>query len=246
LTKTNLGKIIMSATFVTDIGTAMALSFIFIKPSFYTLVFFVVSFVVVWVAAKYSWRIFHSKTLQNRVIEAEIKYIFLLLVILMYFASIGESHAVLPAFFLGLFMSPYFSEKAKTKVVRDRMRTVAYALITPFFFIVSGMKVSLPLVLGAFWLFAALFVVKQVTKFVGVYFLAKKYVKGSEMYTTLLMSTGLTFGTISSLFGFQAGYIDQTQFSVLIAVVIASAVIPTIIAQKWFEPMHQEDMLNGN
>jgi len=65
------------------------------------------------------------------------------------------------------------------------------------------------------------------------------------MYSTLLMSTGLTFGTISSVFGYQAGYIDQTQFSVLIAVVIASAIIPTVIAQKWFKPVHMEDILNG-
>jgi Kef-type K+ transport system membrane component KefB len=91
--------------------------------------------------------------------------------------------------------------------------------------------------------------VKQATKFVGVYFLARKYIsKGGRRFTTLLMSTGLTFGTISSVFGYQAGYIDQIQFSVLVAVVVASAVIPTFIAQKWFTPVHTEDVVgeNGN
>ena len=58
------------------------------------------------------------------------------------------------------------------------------------------------------------------------------------MYTTLLMSTGLTFGTISSLFGLSHGIIDQGQYSALVAAVIASAVIPTVIADAFFLPRH--------
>jgi len=246
LSHTKFGKLLMSATFVTDIATALALSILFVQPNMLTLEFVVVSAAVIYFAVKHSRLLFSNPSYKNKVIEPEIKYLFLLLLIFMYFAAAGASHAVLPAFFLGLFMSPYFTELSDTKEVRNRLRTVAYALITPFFFIVGGMKVSLPLVLGAFGLFVALFAVKTASKFIGVYFLAKKYLPKNEMYTTLLMSTGLTFGTISSVFGLQAGYIDQTQFSVLVAVVVASAVIPTIIAQKWFKPVHMEDVLNGD
>jgi len=245
LSQTKLGKLLMSATFVTDIGTALALSILFIKPTDLTLEFVGVSAAVIFLAVKYSRLLFANKAYKNKVIEPEIKYIFVLLLIFMYFAAVGASHAVLPAFLLGLFMSPYFTELSDAKEVRNRLRTVAYAIITPFFFIVGGLKVSLPLVIGAFGLFIALLAVKQVSKFIGVYFLAKKYLPKNEMYSTLLMSTGLTFGTISAVFGLQTGYIDQTQFSVLVAVVIASAVIPTVIAQKWFKPVHSEDVLNG-
>ncbi len=245
LSRTKLGKLLMASTFVTDIGTALALSILFIKPTFGTLEFVIVSVIVIYLAVKHSRLLFGNRAYKNKVIEPEIKYLMLLLLIFIYFAAAGASHAVLPAFFLGLFMSPYFTELSDTKEVRNRLRTVAYALITPFFFIVGGMNVSLPLVFGAFGLFIALFAVKQATKFAGIYFLAKKYLPKNEMYTTLLMSTGLTFGTISSVFGYQAGYIDQTQFSVLVAVVVASAVIPTVIAQKWFKPVHSEDMMNG-
>ena len=245
LTKTKLGKTIMATTFITCMGTALALSVLFLEPSVYTLVFAVVSVVVIWLAAKFSHLVFHNPKLKNKVIEPEIKYIFLLLLMFMYFAGLGNSHAILPAFLLGLLMSKHFAESAETKVVKNRLRTVAYALITPFFFIIGGMNVSLPLVVSALGLFAVLFLVKQATKFVGVYFLAKKYIPEGEMYTTLLLSTGLTFGTISSVFGYQAGYIDQTQFSVLIGVVIASAVIPTVIAQKWFKPVHSEDIIEN-
>ena len=81
-----------------------------------------------------------------------------------------------------------------------------------------------------------LFILKILTKFIGVYFLAKKYIPKEASYITLLMSTGLTFGAISSMFGLINGFIDQTQYSILIGVVIASAIIPTVIAQKWFMP----------
>ena len=55
-------------------------------------------------------------------------------------------------------------------------------------------------------------------------------------YTTLLMSTGLTFGTIASLFGLANGFIDQSTYTILVTVVILSAVVPTLIATTFFEP----------
>ncbi len=249
LTKTEIGKLIMASTFVTDMGTALALSVLFLKPTLYTLVFVCVSLIVIILAAKFSHLVFDSSHLKNKVIEPEIKYIFLLLLVFIYYANLGESHAVLPAFVLGLLMSRHFTETSETRVVRNRLRTVAYALITPLFFIVGGMRVSLSLILSALGLFAVLFLIKMATKFAGVYFLAKKYIPQGSIYTTLLMSTGLTFGTISSLFGLQAKLIDQVQYSVLVGVVIASAVIPTFIAQRWFMPVHSEDLVdmdNGN
>jgi Kef-type K+ transport system membrane component KefB len=248
LSKSPVGKMLMSATFITDMGTALALSILFIKPNLYTLIFIVVSLVVIFLATKFSHLIFDHPGLKNKVVEPEIKYLFLLLLLFMYFASIGNGQAVLPAFVLGLLMSKHFRETSETKVVRNRLRTVAYAIITPAFFIVGGMRVSFPLMSTALGLFFILFFLKIITKFVGVFFLAKRYIPQGAMYTTLLMSTGLTFGTISSVFGLTSGLIDQVQYSLLIGVVIMSAVIPTFIAQKWFMPVSEEDIveINGN
>jgi len=175
----------------------------------------------------------------DKVIEPEIKFIFLVLLAFIYFAKIGDGHAVLPAFILGLLMSKHFKEQRKTVAVRNKLRTVAYAIVTPIFFLVGGMKISFPLVLSALGLFA----VKIIMKFAGVWFFARKYIPHGSMYTTLLMSTGLTFGTISSLYGYQAGLINQVQYSVLVGVVVASAVVPTFIAQRWFMPHHTEDII---
>lgn len=249
LSNTEIGKLLMSATFITDMGTAFALSIIFIKPTLYTLIFIVVSIVVIIAATKFSHIIFDNPKLKNKVIEPEIKYVFLLLLVFMFFANLGEGHAVLPAFLLGLLMSRHFTESSETKVVRNRLRTVAYAIITPIFFIVGGLRVSVSMISATLGLFAILFLLKIATKFIGVYFLAKKYIPHGSLYTTLLMSTGLTFGTIASVFGLTTGIINQSQYSILVGVVIASAVIPTFIAQKWFMPVEEEDIIsmdNGN
>jgi Kef-type K+ transport system membrane component KefB len=242
LSDSRIGKLLMSSTFITDMGTALALSVIFVKPTWSMLLFYVVSIVIIIVASQFSHHLFNHKVFKNKVVESEIKYIFLLLLTLIYFANLGEGHAVLPAFVLGLFMSKYFGKQSEHHVVIQRLRTVAYAIITPIFFIVGGLRISFPLIAASIGLFLLFFFLKITAKFLGVYFLAKKYIPQGSMYTTLLMSTGLTFGTISSLFGLQAGIINQSQYSVLVGVVVASAVIPTFIAQKWFIPVEDEDI----
>ncbi len=244
LTKTQIGKMLMAATFVTDMGTALALSIMFIQPTMFTLVFYVGSILLIMFVHRFSPYILNHPIYFNKVIEPEIKFIFLVLLIFIFFAQLGGGQAILPAFVLGLVMSKHFDEKKKTRVILNRLRTVAYAFITPIFFIVGGMKVSMTMIIASLSLFAALFAVKIIAKFIGVYFLAKKYIPGGSMYTTLLMSTGLTFGTISSLFGLQAGIINQVQYSILVGVVVASAIIPTFIAQKWFLPVDEEDILD--
>ena len=244
LNKSQIGKLLMAATFVTDMGTAAALSIMFIEPTVFTLVFYVGSIVLIYFVYKFSPYMLNHPVYFNKVIEPEIKFIFLILLTFIYFAKLGGGQAILPAFILGLVMSKHFEEKKKTRVILNRMRTVAYAFITPIFFIVGGMKISAPMIIASIGLFAVLFFVKIIAKFIGVYYLAKKYIPEGSMYTTLLMSTGLTFGTISSVFGLQAGYINQTQYSILVGVVIASAIIPTFIAQKWFMPLEEEDLLD--
>lgn len=243
LARTEIGKLLMASTFVTDMGTAIAMSILFVKPSIYTLIFLSISINVIYFADKFTHYFFTHPRWKDKVVEPEIKYIFVLLLVLMYFANFGEGHAVLPAFILGLLMSKHFKDSSGSRLVRNRLRTVAYALITPIFFIVGGLRVSLPLIATGGFLFLILFAIKIAGKFIGTYFFAKKYIPGGSMYTTLLMSTGLTFGTIASVFGLNSGLIDRQQYSILVGVVIASAIIPTFIAQKWFMPVHSEDVV---
>jgi Kef-type K+ transport system membrane component KefB len=240
LTRTEIGKIIMASTFVTDFGTAAALSLLFIQPSAGTLWFAAASVVII-AAAPRTARIFFRRY-GDRVIEPEIKLLLLLLFVLMYFADVGASHAILPAFVLGLVMSPLFHGDLH---LQRKLRVVGFAVITPTFFVNGGMNISLPLLGANLGLFGLLLAVKLGTKFVGVYPVSRLFVPREAIYTTLLMSTGLTMGTISSLFGYHSGIIDRAQFSVLVAVVVASAIVPTFFAQRFFHPHHALAAMGG-
>ena len=236
LSRTVIGKRLMAATFITDLGTVVALSILFVKPTLWILAFAGASVALVaglprvapWFFGRYG----------NRVIEPEIKLVFASLFLLMWLGERAHSHAVLPAFVLGLALSSHYAGHRKEQ---ERLRVVAFAFLTPLFFFKGGMSVSL----GALWanlgVLGLLFATKMVPKLAGVYPLARRYCAPHATFTTLLMSTGLTFGTISSLYGLNAGIIDRAQFSLLVTVVVLSAIVPTVIAQRFFQPSAREE-----
>jgi Kef-type K+ transport system membrane component KefB len=151
----------------------------------------------------------------------------------MWLGGRAHSHAVLPAFILGLALANHYAEHREEQV---RLRVVAFAFLTPLFFLKGGLNVSLGAVWANIGVLALLFAAKMVPKLVGIYPLARRFTAPHAVFTTLLMSTGLTFGTISSLYGLNTGIIDRTQFSLLITVVVLSAIVPTAIAQRFFQP----------
>jgi Kef-type K+ transport system membrane component KefB len=226
-----VGKRLMSATFVTDFGTAAALSILFIKPSVWIIPFVAVSLGLIFVLPRIAPWFFGRYG--DRVIEPEIKLVFASLLLLMWLGDRAHSHAVLPAFVLGLVLANHYAEHREEQV---RLRVVAFAFLTPLFFLKGGLNVSLRAVWANIGVLALLFAAKMVPKLVGVYPLARRFTAPHAVFTTLLMSTGLTFGTISSLYGLNSGIIDRTQFSLLITVVVLSAIVPTAIAQRFFQP----------
>ena len=226
-----VGKRLMSATFVTDIATVVGLTVLFIKPTVWFVPFVGVSVALIVGLPKVSpW--FFSRY-GDRVIEPEIKLVFACLFLLVWLGTKANSQAALPAFILGLVMSSHYVQHRQEQ---DRMRVVAFAFLTPFFFLKGGMNVSTSALWANLGILALLFVGKMAPKLAGVYPLARRYTAPHATFTTLLMSTGLTFGTITSLYGLSAGIIDRIQFSLLIAVVVLSAIVPTAIAQRFYSP----------
>ena len=236
LVRTEVGKLLMSATFVTDICTAVALSAIFIKPNAWFPVFLVVSLALVLALPRIAPWFF--RRYGDRVIEPGIKLVFVCLLVLMVLADLANGHAVLPAFVLGLVMSRHYAEHREEQ---KRLRVVAFAFLTPFFFLKGGLNVSLGAVFANLGLLGAILLTKMVPKIAFILPLARRAMPRHATFTTLLMSTGLTFGTISSLYGLTAGIIDRTQFSLLVTVVVLSAVVPTAIAERWFVPEPAEE-----
>jgi len=235
------GKLLMACTFLTNTLTALALSAAFLKVTAAALLLLAAAGAFLLFAGRFSGWLMSRPELAGKVIEPEIKYVFLILLFFIYLAELGAGQAMLPAFLFGLALAPQLS--GAHTAVKDRLRTVGYAFITPFFFITAGMKVHPPALLGAAGLFAALFLVKQLAKFSGVYFLAARYFPEDRWSFTLLMSTGLTFGLMAAVYGFKEGILDGTQYSVLTGVLIASAVLPAFAAQRWFLPKEEEDLV---
>jgi len=232
LTKTEIGKIIMAATFVTDLCTVLTLSLLFISPNPFLILFIVVS--IGCIVAMVSLERWFFGRYGDRIIEPEIKGAFFALFLLMWVAQLAHSQAALPAFLLGLAVAPVFHRNPEQ---HKRFRIVAFSFLTPFFFLKGGLSVNVLALIGALPLLAGFFAVKAAAKFVGVLPVSLRYVGPHAVYTTLLMSTGLTFGTISSLYGLNAGIIDRGQFSLLITTVILSAIVPTFVAQRFFSPL---------
>src|SRR5213593_2409062 len=232
--ETAMGKTILAACFITDFGTVLALGVLFATFNMWLVVFVVVMCVVLWFMPRWTQSII-ERLGATRVSEPEVKFIFFILFFLGGLATTAKSEAVLPAYLIGLVVAGVF---LRDKTLVHRMRSIAFEVFTPFYFIKAGLYVSLPVLWTGLLLIGAFLILKMATKIVGVFPLARMHWmnKREASYTTLLMATGLTFGTISALFGLQNHLIDQRQYSILVTVVILSAFVPTLIAQKFFQP----------
>ena len=231
--ETELGKLILAACFITDLGTVLALGVFFANYDQSMVFFIVITAIVLFLLPKFTPWFFEK--VGSRISEPETKFIFLLLFGLGGLALMAKSEAVLPAYLVGMVLAPFF---LKNRTLSHRMRVTAFTMLTPFYFLKAGSLVKLSAMWNSALLILIFLLVKMAAKFVGVWPLTKvfKFAKKESMYTTLLMSTGLTFGTISALFGYTNKIINQEQYTILVTAVILSAVVPTIIAQKWFQP----------
>lgn len=231
--KTDMGKIILAACFVTDLGTVLALGIVFARFDVWLALFGAATGVALWLLPRFApW--FFGKV-GHRVSEPQTKLVFLVLFGLGGAAAIAGSEAVLPAYLVGMALAPAFLADPE---LPHRMRIIAFTILTPFYFLKAGSLVDFGAAIEAAGLILAFLGIKMATKFLGILPLTKafRFDPREGMYTTLLMSTGLTFGTISALFGLANEIIDQQQYTILVAAVIGSAVVPTLVAQRWFQP----------
>jgi Kef-type K+ transport system membrane component KefB len=233
LNKTELGKIILAACFVTDLGTVLALGIVFANFNIWLVGFAAATAVAAWLLPKYApW--FFAKV-GHRVSEPQTKFVLLVLFLLGGIATSVGSEAVLPAYIIGMVLAPAFQHEHE---LAHRMRVMTFAILTPFYFLKAGSLIEFNALVAGAGLIALFLALKMLTKFVGILPLTRvfRFKRRDGIYTTLLMSTGLTFGSISALYGLTNNIIDQQQYTILLTAVIASAVVPTLIAQRWFLP----------
>ena len=246
LNREELGKLILAACFVTDLGTVLALGALFAGFSLLLVAFAAVTAIAI-VTVSPALRLV-TRLFGHRVSEPEIKFVFLVLLGLGGLAGAAGSEAVLPAYLIGLATAGVFMAD---RVLMDRMRSIAFAFLTPFFFLRAGILISVPALVDGAGVIGLLFLTKMAAKLFGVWPTAAAFGvrRRDRNYLTLLMATGLTFGSISALYGLNHGLVDRGQYSELLTVVILSAIVPTLIAQRLFQPrlidVEEEDALGA-
>jgi Kef-type K+ transport system membrane component KefB len=233
--KTEFGKGILGACFVNDLGTVIVLGLLFAPFTYKTVVFVAASAAVLALLPLVTQGI--TRLYANRTAAIRTKWVMLVLFALGALALWSGSEAVLPAYLAGMVLA---GSAAKDSFWIRRLRTLTVGFLTPFYFIRAGTLVSVSSLIAAPFVFLALLAGKVASKIFGLYpvigFFRRE--RKERWYYTLMMSTGLTFGTISALYGLSHGIVTQAQYSFLVAVVIGSAVIPTLIAGIAFVPKH--------
>ncbi|MBN2087376.1 cation:proton antiporter [Candidatus Peregrinibacteria bacterium] len=233
--KTEYGKGILGACFVNDLGTVIGLGLIFAPFTFKTLIFISVTIVLIFILpwiTDFLIKYFAYKTAAIRT-----KWILFVLLSMGVLAMWSGSEPVLPAYIIGMVLARTME---KDNFFIRRLRTMTVGFLTPLYFLRAGALISIPSLIVAPLIFLVLFASKIASKIFGLYPVIHNFRddKNEKWYYTLLMSTGLTFGTISALYGLSHKIISQEQYSYIVGVVIASAVIPTLIANKFFLPSH--------
>lgn len=228
LIRTPTAKTIIAVTFVNDILTLIGINFVQTSIDIVTIAFVAVLIALVPVAPRLLRRVVQS--FGKRAVEIELRFVLAILLAISFFADQANLHSVFGAFVLGLIFANSIQEHQE---ILSKMRTVTFALLAPAFFIRAGMLIALPAVIANIVLVFGLLATKLGSKFVGVYALCRKWIPEAPMFSTMLFSTGLTVGTIVATLGEQLGYLSGTQFSIVVSVVVMSAVVPTLIAKRF-------------
>ena len=233
--RTEFGKGILGSCFINDLGTVIVLGLLFAPFTYKTVVFILSSALALailpgltaWMTGRYAYRTAAIRT----------KWIMFILFGLGAMALWSGSEAVLPAYVAGIVLA---GTAARDQHWIRRLRTLTVGFLTPFYFIRAGTLVSLSALASAPLVFVLLLTGKVLSKIIGLYPVVGLFrqERNERWFYTLMMSTGLTFGTISSLYGLAHGIVTQEQYSFLVAAVIASAVVPTMIAGLAFVPQH--------
>lgn len=215
---------IVAATFVTDFLALTTINLVYHEFNLYTLAF--VAIVVFMMLGLPKMMDYLLKIYGRRAVEMEMRFIFAILLAVSFLADLAKLQAVYGAFILGLVFANTISSYAD---IVPKLRSVTFSLL---FFIKAGLLVSLPAVIQSLSLILSLLGIKLLTKFLGLYYLNKRWIPGAPLFATLLLSTGLTVGTITVQLGRDLGVLDLNQFSVVLITIILGAIIPAAMAKS--------------
>ncbi|MEO0144198.1 MAG: cation:proton antiporter [candidate division WOR-3 bacterium] len=234
-----IGKLLLSASFINGLGTLLILTILFVKVDKTFWIFLFITIILFILLPPFTRAYFFY--VRNHPSEPEVKFIFLLLAFLGFLASYSGSVAVLPAYLIGVSLADVF---AKNRELTRRTRISSIALLTPFYFLKAGSLIDINAIITSLGFIILFFMIRAILKLSSLsivgFFL--KFPKRINLFIAMMMTTGLTFDTIVALYGLEHKIISKEQYSLLEAVVLLSAVIPTFIAQKFLFPREGDNV----
>lgn len=238
LASRQFGQLILAACFFTDLGTVVALGLLFASYNWWLVLLIAGILAAMALVPKILPGIFERAG--RYVSEPGLRILFAVIFLLAAVATYAKSEGVLPAYFLGLACAGMMISHSD---IKRRLQTMTMTILTPFYFLKAGTYISIRDAWQSIGLIGAFFLVKVLAKILGVLPVARlfQYPSRDANYLTLMMATGLTFGTISSLYGLTHHYIDQAQYTTLVTVVVLTAIVPTLIAQALFHPKEEPE-----
>ncbi len=243
LAGSEFGQLILAACFFTDLGTVVALGLLFANYNLWLVALVAAIVAATAIVPKVLPRMINRT--RRYVSEPALRVLFAVILLLAALATYAKSEGVLPAYFLGLGCAGVMISYPD---VKRRLQTMTMTFLAPFYFLKAGTYIEFGAAVSGAGLIAVLFFVKVIAKIVGVFPIARyafRYSGTSANYLTLMMATGLTFGTISSLYGLTHHYISQAQYTALVTVVILTAIVPTAIAQALFRPSEEPEEMEA-
>ena len=134
---TEIGKIILAACFINDVGTVLALGLVFANYNFWLVGFAAATLIAMFVLPR--WTPWLFARLGSRVSEPQIKFVLLILFALGGLANTAKSEAVLPAYLIGMVLAPIF---LADRELMHRTRVMAFTSLIPFYFLKPGIVVG--------------------------------------------------------------------------------------------------------
>jgi Kef-type K+ transport system membrane component KefB len=227
-THTDVGQIVLAARFVNDIGTLVALAVVTAALD-YRLALFLVAMAVAGCAIPRIAPWFLRRS-ENTAGETKLRFLAVVLLFLAGLGSISGTEAVVPAYVIGLALGPVLGRDCEST---DRLRIIAFTCFTPSYFLRAGSFLDFPDLPTIAAITGSLLAIKIICKCAAILPLTRVFhiAPRDGWSIALLMSTGLTFGTLTAFVGLTRGIIDRQQYAILVTAVIASGTIPALIAQ---------------
>jgi len=235
LSQTGLGQGLLATSYLNNLFSAIALALILTPFTIRSVILLAACVMAGLLAPSVSSRVLGR--LRSRAAQPDVRYLLFLLFGLGGLSVWAGSELVLPAYVMGMALSGLVG---RNHALIHHLRVLTFSILTPFYFLRAGTLVHIPALAAVPWLFAALLAAKLLSKLVGVLPALRvfDYSRRESLYGGLMLSLGLMLGTVIATTGLTRGLVNATQYSHLVAAVVASTVIPVTIANTFFAPKH--------